>query len=459
MLAQAALGAGLPEGAIASIESTDYDEVNELMGLHGYVDVLIPRGGAGLIKSVVENAKVPVIETGVGNCHVYIHSSADIEMAKRIVVNAKCQRPGVCNAAESLLVDEAIYEKALPPILKALEAEGVTIYGDEKTRALGAVLRIQSATEEDWGTEYLDMKISCKVVADARRGDPAHQHVRHAALRGDRDRGLRRGPALPQRGRRRGRLRQRVDALHRRGRVRARRRDRHLDAEAPRARSDGARRVDLDEVPRHGKRADQGVSGTRRLGIMGGTFDPVHYGHLVTAEEALAQFDLDEVVFMPTGQPQAKRHPTVASAHDRYLMTVIATAANQDFSVSSLEVDRPGPTYTVDTMRELGQANEGAEFYFITGADAVWEILHWKDAARARETHAVHRGHPTRLRPRAVLERDRRGGRRATGRVHGGPRARHQLDRHPGARGRGPASALPAAGSRRRVHPEDRPVP
>ncbi len=165
-LAAAALGAGLPEGTISSIESTDYAEVNELMALHGLVDVLIPRGGAGLIKSVVENAKVPVIETGVGNCHVYIHASADIEMARRIVVNAKCQRPGVCNAAESLLVDEAIYEKALPPILKALEAEGVTVYGDEKTRALGAVLRMQPASEEDWGTEYLDMKISCKVVKD-----------------------------------------------------------------------------------------------------------------------------------------------------------------------------------------------------------------------------------------------------------------------------------------------------
>lgn len=166
VLAQAALGAGLPKGTIASIESTDYAEVNELMGLHGYVDVLIPRGGAGLIKSVVENAKVPVIETGVGNCHVYIHTSADVEMAKRIVVNAKCQRPGVCNAAESILVDEAVHATALPPILKALEAEGVTIYGDEKTRALGAVVRMQPATEEDWGTEYLDMKISCKVVAD-----------------------------------------------------------------------------------------------------------------------------------------------------------------------------------------------------------------------------------------------------------------------------------------------------
>src|SRR5450759_4542452 len=147
VLAQAALGAGLPKGTIASIESTDYAEVNELMGLHGYVDVLIPRGGAGLIKSVVENAKVPVIETGVGNCHVYVHESADFDMAQRIVINAKCQRPGVCNAAETLLVDESVHAQALPPILKALESEGVEIIADEPTRSLGAVTRIRSATE------------------------------------------------------------------------------------------------------------------------------------------------------------------------------------------------------------------------------------------------------------------------------------------------------------------------
>jgi glutamate-5-semialdehyde dehydrogenase len=93
---------GCPTAAIQSIESTEREAAEELMGLHGYIDVLIPRGGAGLIRSVVENSKVPVIETGVGNCHVYVHEDADAEMAKRIVVNAKCQRPGVCNAAESL---------------------------------------------------------------------------------------------------------------------------------------------------------------------------------------------------------------------------------------------------------------------------------------------------------------------------------------------------------------------
>ncbi len=165
VLSKAATGAGMPDGAIQSIESTDRAAAEELMGLHGYVDVLIPRGGAGLIKSVVENAKVPVIETGVGNCHVYVHKAADPEMARRIVVNAKVQRPGVCNAAESLLVDEEVYETVLPPILKELEENGVTIYGDDATRALGAVMRIESATEDDWGTEYLDLKISVKVVS------------------------------------------------------------------------------------------------------------------------------------------------------------------------------------------------------------------------------------------------------------------------------------------------------
>ncbi|MCE5203678.1 MAG: glutamate-5-semialdehyde dehydrogenase [Actinomycetia bacterium] len=174
VLAAAAAGAGLPAGTIQSVESPDHAAAEELMGLHGMIDVLIPRGGARLIKSVVENARVPVIETGVGNCHVYIHSDANLEMAKKIVLNAKLQRPGVCNAAESLLVDEAVYERALPPILKALEEGGVTVYADDKTRALGAIMRIQPATEEDWGAEYLDLRISCKVVSGL---DEAIRHI------------------------------------------------------------------------------------------------------------------------------------------------------------------------------------------------------------------------------------------------------------------------------------------
>jgi len=174
VLAQAATGAGLPDGCIQAVETTDHEAAAELMSLHGLIDVLIPRGGAGLIKSCVENSKVPVIETGTGNCHIYIHAGASTEMARRIVINAKCQRPAVCNAAESLLVDDAIYDVVLPPILKELEENGVTIYADEKTRGLGAVMRIEQATEEDWGAEYHDLKMSVKVVSGL---DEAIRHI------------------------------------------------------------------------------------------------------------------------------------------------------------------------------------------------------------------------------------------------------------------------------------------
>jgi len=174
VLSNAATGAGMPEGSVQSIESTDREAAEELMGLHGYVDVLIPRGGAGLIRSVVENAKVPVIETGVGNCHVYVHSGADLQMARRIAVNAKVQRPGVCNAAETLLVDEAVHEAVLPSILKELEECGVTVHGDEKVRALGAIMRIEPATEEDWATEYLDLELAVRVVTGI---DEAIDHI------------------------------------------------------------------------------------------------------------------------------------------------------------------------------------------------------------------------------------------------------------------------------------------
>ena len=120
-----------------------------------------------------------------------------------------------------------------------------------------------------------------------------------------------------------------------------------------------------------------------RLGIMGGTFDPIHYGHLVSAEEALVQFNLDRVVFMPTGEPASKTHVRVSAAEHRYVMTAIATAENPDFEVSRMEIDRPGITYTVDTMIELRELHgPETELYFITGADAILDILTWKDSAQ-----------------------------------------------------------------------------
>jgi nicotinate-nucleotide adenylyltransferase len=117
----------------------------------------------------------------------------------------------------------------------------------------------------------------------------------------------------------------------------------------------------------------------RRVGIMGGTFDPIHYGHLVTAEEAVMQFGLDEVVFVPTGRPWMKADRKVSPPEDRYLMTVVATASNPRFTVSRIEIDRDGPTYTVDTLRRLADDLPDAELYFITGADAMLEIFDWKD--------------------------------------------------------------------------------
>jgi nicotinate-nucleotide adenylyltransferase len=124
------------------------------------------------------------------------------------------------------------------------------------------------------------------------------------------------------------------------------------------------------------------VPGTpaRRLGVMGGTFDPVHHGHLVAASEVATRFHLDEVVFVPTGQPWQKSHQRVSPAEDRYLMTVIATASNPQFSVSRIDIDRPGRTYTIDTLRDLHAKHGDAELFFITGADALAQILTWRDA-------------------------------------------------------------------------------
>ncbi|MGA8845007.1 MAG: nicotinate-nucleotide adenylyltransferase [Nocardioides sp.] len=123
----------------------------------------------------------------------------------------------------------------------------------------------------------------------------------------------------------------------------------------------------------------------RRVGVMGGTFDPIHHGHLVAASEAQAWFDLDEVVFVPTGRPWQKSDRVVSPAEDRYLMTVVATAANPRFRVSRVDIDRDGPTYTIDTLRDLALELPDADLYFITGADALGDIFSWRDAERVFE--------------------------------------------------------------------------
>lgn len=173
-LMRAALsGEGLPENAINLVEDTSRESANQMMKLNGYLDVLIPRGGAGLIQSVVQNATVPVIETGTGNCHIYVDASADLQMARQILVNAKCQRPSVCNAAESLLVHKEAAEAFLPLAAEGLAADHVKIHGCPRTmEILGA--DILPATDEDYGREYLALEISCKVVDSL---DEAIEHI------------------------------------------------------------------------------------------------------------------------------------------------------------------------------------------------------------------------------------------------------------------------------------------
>ena len=167
VLHDAAVGAGMPENCIVAINTADRSATDELMALHGIIDVLIPRGGAGLISHCVEHSKVPVIETGTGNCHVYVEASADLAMAREIIVNAKCRRVGVCNAAETLLVDEAIADEFLPLAMADLAAQGVAMHADEKALKVAerhGIPGVDLAEEKDWETEYLAPELAVKCV-------------------------------------------------------------------------------------------------------------------------------------------------------------------------------------------------------------------------------------------------------------------------------------------------------
>ena len=174
VLADAVESCGFPRELVSIIETTDREATGALMSLHGVVDVLIPRGGAGLIQRCVRESLVPVIETGTGNCHVYVHASADFERARAIVMNAKTQRVGVCNACESLLVDESIADDFLPEMLSELGSAGVLIHGDETVRDLAFTAEFADAVEEDWGREYLALEISVKCVSGI---DEAISHI------------------------------------------------------------------------------------------------------------------------------------------------------------------------------------------------------------------------------------------------------------------------------------------
>jgi len=166
--------AGVPEGAIELLDSSTRESVQELIKARGLIDVLIPRGGPELISYVAENATVPVIETGAGNCHIFVDESADLEMADRIVINAKTQRPSVCNAAEKLLVHQRIAADYIPQIVKLLLEHGVEVRGDEQTRRHAAGLNVGAAEPQDWDEEYLRLCMAIGVVVDL---DHAIRHI------------------------------------------------------------------------------------------------------------------------------------------------------------------------------------------------------------------------------------------------------------------------------------------
>jgi glutamate-5-semialdehyde dehydrogenase len=172
VLREALAQTALPIDAIQIVNSTDRKDTEELMTMREYIDVLIPRGGADLIKTTIEKSRIPVIETGTGNCHVYIEEEADLQKATPIVINSKVQKPGVCNAAEKLLVDKKIAKQYLPVIIAELRKNRVEVRGDAATRKI--VPDVKAATEQDWFTEYLDLIMGVKVVANL---DEAIAHI------------------------------------------------------------------------------------------------------------------------------------------------------------------------------------------------------------------------------------------------------------------------------------------
>jgi len=175
---EALVEAGLPEDSVLLLASGDRDELADLATQEGNVDLLIPRGGEGLKNALKDVATVPVIYAAAGNCHVYVHSEADLEMARKIAYNAKVQRPGVCNAAETLLVDVAVAANFLPGVLADLHGAGVELVGDERVRELSGGVEVGAATDDDWSTEYLDLKMAVGVV------DSLEQAVEHVNTHG-----------------------------------------------------------------------------------------------------------------------------------------------------------------------------------------------------------------------------------------------------------------------------------
>ncbi len=224
---------GVPEGAIELLDSSSRQSVHDLIKARGLVDVIVPRGGAGLITFVTENSTVPVIETGAGNCHIFVDATGDFDMADRIVINAKTQRPSVCNAAEKLLVHQSVAAEYIPRIVKKLIEAGVEVRGDNKARALAQGQPVSLAPDQDWYEEYLRLCMADRGRRRRGRRHRAHQQVLDQALRFHHHRRRIECPQVSEGCGFRRRLLERLHPLHRRSRIRLRRRDGHQHPETP----------------------------------------------------------------------------------------------------------------------------------------------------------------------------------------------------------------------------------
>ncbi len=359
-------------------------ELGELATQEGLVDLIIPRGGEGLKNALKAVAKVPVMYAAAGNCHVYVHSDADLEMAQRIAYNAKVQRPGVCNAAETLLVHESVAPSLLPPLLRQLADAGVELVGDERSRSNSGSAELGEAAAEDWDTEYHGLKMAVGVV-DSLAG--AVEHInRHGTGHSDAivTSSEEAGRGLHRRGGLRRRLRQRLDPLHGWLRVRDGRRDRQLDAEAARARPDRPARADHDQVRGSRQRAGPGV-GIGSVGVLGGAFNPPHVGHLLLAQEAGWQLGLDRVLLMVTGTAPHKEIAADPGAEARLEMAVLASESGDRVEASGLEVESEGPSYTYLTLERLAEAHPEDQLVFLLGADNAAGLGDWKRPERVVE--------------------------------------------------------------------------
>ena len=234
ILADELAASGLPEHGVQLVPTTDRAAVGELLAMPEYIDLAIPRGGESLIRRVVAEAKMPVLKHYQGNCHVYVDARCDLDMAIKIILNAKVQRPGVCNAAETLLVHRAVAPYFLPRAAEALLAAGVELRGDPVARTF--VPDMNRAEPADWDTEYLDKILAVGGRRIARRGDRPHHAPRLGAHRGDRHQRPRRRPPVRRRGRQLGRDGQRQHPIQRRRPARPGRRDRHQHRQDPRPR-------------------------------------------------------------------------------------------------------------------------------------------------------------------------------------------------------------------------------